>query len=133
MEIVDKHREITELSITNTGNNDLILGTDWLRAHNPTIDWKGNSLVLNRCPSTCGSATSKQITTIGNLEILPIHQDFWEKHIDDNLYEGYDGIDAEQSIQHHHERTCVDLQRTTVSTNLAIAKPKETTTIPTEY
>src|SRR5579863_7269196 len=90
-------RETTELSITNTRNNDIILGTDWLRAHNPTIDWKGNSLVLNRCPPTCGSTTSK-ITTIGNIEILPIHIDHWEDHIDGDLYEGYDGIDALQSI-----------------------------------
>ena len=103
MEIANNHRETTELSITNTGNNDIILGTDWLRVHNPTIDWKGNSLVLNRCPPTCGTVASNRIITIGNIEILPIHPDNWEEHIDDDLYEHYDGIDALQSIQNHHE------------------------------
>jgi hypothetical protein len=29
-----KHHEDIEVAITNTGNHDLLLGTDWLKAHN---------------------------------------------------------------------------------------------------
>jgi hypothetical protein len=39
MEMGTKHCEDIEVAITNTGNHDLLLGTDWLKAHNPSIDW----------------------------------------------------------------------------------------------
>jgi hypothetical protein len=38
MEIGTKHQEDIEVAITNTENHDLLLGTDWLKAHNPSID-----------------------------------------------------------------------------------------------
>jgi hypothetical protein len=49
MEMGTKHREDIEVAITNTGNHDLLLGTDWLKAHNPSIDWTRNKLLLNQC------------------------------------------------------------------------------------
>jgi hypothetical protein len=33
-----KHQEDIEVIITNTENHDLLLGTDWLKAYNPSID-----------------------------------------------------------------------------------------------
>jgi hypothetical protein len=47
MEMGMKHRENIEVAITNTGNHDLLLGTDWLKAHNPSINWTQNKLLLN--------------------------------------------------------------------------------------
>jgi hypothetical protein len=47
MEMGTKHREDIEVAITNTGNHDLLLGTDWLKAHNPSIDWTQNKPLLN--------------------------------------------------------------------------------------
>jgi hypothetical protein len=47
MEMGTKHQEDIEVAITNTGNHDLLLGTDWLKAHNPSIDWTRNKLLLN--------------------------------------------------------------------------------------
>jgi hypothetical protein len=38
MEISMKHWEDIEVTITNTGNHNLLLGTNWLKAHNPSID-----------------------------------------------------------------------------------------------
>jgi excinuclease UvrABC nuclease subunit len=38
MEMGMKHQEDIEVTITNTGNHDLLLGTNWLKAHNPSID-----------------------------------------------------------------------------------------------
>jgi hypothetical protein len=38
IEIGTKHQEDIKVTITNTGNHNLLLGTDWLKAHNPSID-----------------------------------------------------------------------------------------------
>ena len=38
MEMGTCHKETIKAAVTNTRNHDLLLGTDWLQAHNPTID-----------------------------------------------------------------------------------------------
>ena len=38
MEMGTRHKEYIEMAITNTGNHDILLGTNWLKAHNPSID-----------------------------------------------------------------------------------------------
>jgi len=45
MEMGKNHKESTEMAITNTGNHDILLGTDWLKAHNPSINWAKNKLL----------------------------------------------------------------------------------------
>jgi hypothetical protein len=47
MEMGTKHQENIEVTITNTGNHNLLLGTNWLKAYNPSIDWIRNKLLLN--------------------------------------------------------------------------------------
>ncbi|KAJ8581515.1 hypothetical protein M405DRAFT_716338, partial [Rhizopogon salebrosus TDB-379] len=31
----------------------IIIGFDWLRKHNPLVDWRTGHIVFNRCPSPC--------------------------------------------------------------------------------
>ena len=33
---------------------DVFLGHNYLKLHNPSIDWKDNSLTFDRCPDSCG-------------------------------------------------------------------------------
>ena len=33
------HEELAEFFVADIGDHDVILGTDWLREHNPDIDW----------------------------------------------------------------------------------------------
>ena len=40
------HTERNRFDITNIGNDDIILGTDWLRKHNPAIDWTHDLVTL---------------------------------------------------------------------------------------
>ena len=47
MEMADKHQETMEIAITDTGKHDILPGTDWLKTHNPSIDWKNAKLILN--------------------------------------------------------------------------------------
>ena len=55
------HEEQSEFYITTIGDHDIILGTDWLQAHNPEVDWKASKLKFTRCPSTC-KLSAKEIT-----------------------------------------------------------------------
>ena len=47
------HKERTEFYITAIGTHDIILGTDWLKAHNPEVNWTTSQLALTRCPNSC--------------------------------------------------------------------------------
>jgi len=53
MGIGTQHWENIEVAITNTGQHEILLGTDWLKAHNPSIDWSTNQFRLDRCPPQC--------------------------------------------------------------------------------
>lgn len=39
--------------MTDTGSSNLILGLDWLRHHNPLVNWSEGRLFFIQCPSSC--------------------------------------------------------------------------------
>ncbi|KAJ8096307.1 hypothetical protein PM082_011463 [Marasmius tenuissimus] len=47
------HTEDIEFYVADIGDSDLILGTDWLKKHNPNIDWEKHAISLDRCPNDC--------------------------------------------------------------------------------
>jgi hypothetical protein len=53
--IIDKHEDNITLLVANLGKIDLILGLDFLKEHNPTIDFKTHRLLfITKCTgSTC--------------------------------------------------------------------------------
>ena len=50
---VEGHEELIDLGVSNLGKSDIFLGHNWLKHHNPTIDWFGKTLKFNRCPGMC--------------------------------------------------------------------------------
>ncbi|KAF5342780.1 hypothetical protein D9758_017127 [Tetrapyrgos nigripes] len=50
------HEEQAEFYVTDIGDHDIILGTDWLEEHNPDIDWLDSRVDMTRCPETCITA-----------------------------------------------------------------------------
>ena len=117
MEMGTYHKETIEAIVTNTGNHNLLLGTDWLQAHNPNINWTKNKLLLNRCPDTCFTKHRKlEDPTLGHL--LPSLE--WEEQYDDLLEQQYQGIDVLQHIMAHLRSFFPTVGRTTVSTSLAM-------------
>ena len=124
MEMGTKHHEDIEVAITNTGNHDLLLGTDWLKAHNPSIDWTRNKLLLNRCSTLCFPTPRKpEDPTLGYL--LPTLD--WEERYDDFVETRYQGIDVSQHIMAHLQTYPQPVVvRTTVSTTLAKEATKST-------
>lgn len=52
--MIGDHAERIELAVTNLGKTDIFLGLDWLRYHNPNINWTDSTLMFDRCPDRCG-------------------------------------------------------------------------------
>lgn len=51
--VIGDHQEKVVFVVTNLGEEDVVIGLDWLREHNPEVDWIRGSLRLSRCPDTC--------------------------------------------------------------------------------
>ena len=52
---VGKHAEKLWCAVTCLGKIPLILGHDWLKKHNPNIDWTTGDVKLSHCPPECKS------------------------------------------------------------------------------
>ena len=52
---VGKHAEKLWCAVTCLGKVPLILGHDWLKKHNPNIDWTTSDVRLSHCPPKCKS------------------------------------------------------------------------------
>ena len=130
MEMGARHMERVEVLVTDTGDHDMLLGTDWLKKHNPSIDWSTNTINLNRCPSECfhENPTSPLLA-----HLLPTCE--WEPQVDDNFDLLGDSVDASQRITAHMEKHFDGplLARTTVSTTLAIQNKAARAEIPPEF
>ncbi len=46
------HTECIDLAIMNLGKWDVYLGHDWLKRHNPLVNWKTQSILFGRCSCT---------------------------------------------------------------------------------
>jgi hypothetical protein len=51
----ENHSERTQLAITRLGKQSLILGYNWLRNHNPEINWQTKDVKMSRCPLQCST------------------------------------------------------------------------------
>ena len=47
------HSEHITFGVTNLGKSDLFLGHEWLKYHNPSVNWEGSTLKFDRCPKQC--------------------------------------------------------------------------------
>ena len=58
------HSERMLLAIFGLGKQNLILGYNWLKDHNPKIDWEKGEVEMTRCPLRCegGRALQKKQT-----------------------------------------------------------------------
>jgi hypothetical protein len=50
---IQGHHEKLHFAVTQLDNNDIFLGHDWLKLHNPLVDWRTGEISFNDCPRTC--------------------------------------------------------------------------------
>src|SRR6202040_2512430 len=60
--MVGDHREWIHFLLGKTQPHMVILGHDWLKRHNPEIDWVKAEVKLIRCPSPCSSSPRSHLT-----------------------------------------------------------------------
>jgi len=128
MEMGNNHRERVTFLVTNMGNHDMLLGTDWLKVHNPSIDWAKNKIHLNRYPAICRPRNTPG-PTISYL-LLTCE---WEVQVNDYLDLSTKSIDATHYVMAHIEKQMPEIACTTVSTLLAIQVPKMETEVPPAF
>ncbi|SJL13289.1 uncharacterized protein ARMOST_16729 [Armillaria ostoyae] len=46
---IGNHEERIDLVVTDLGTKDLYLGHDWLKRHNPVINWETGTVIFGRC------------------------------------------------------------------------------------
>jgi hypothetical protein len=51
----ENHSERTQLAVTRLGKQSMILGYNWLRNHNPEINWQTKDVKMSRCPLQCST------------------------------------------------------------------------------
>src|SRR5258708_16792543 len=47
-----RHSERVHLTVTNLGQQMVIIGHSWLTLHNPEVDWVSQKVSMTRCPPT---------------------------------------------------------------------------------
>ena len=59
------------LVVSGLGKQSLILGYNWLKDHNPKIDWEKGEVEMTRCPLQCegGRALRKEQTYQKRIEL----------------------------------------------------------------
>jgi len=55
------HSKRMLLAISRLGKQNLILSYDWLKDHNPKIDWEKGEVEMTRCPLRCEGGRCKGI------------------------------------------------------------------------
>jgi len=65
------HSERMLLVVSGLGKQSLILGYNWLKDHNPKIDWEKGEVEMTRCPLQCegGRALRKEQTYQKRIEL----------------------------------------------------------------
>jgi hypothetical protein len=53
LKIGDHEKEKAVFMVTDLGSDDVIIRIDWLKYHNPKIDWNVGKFVLTCCPISC--------------------------------------------------------------------------------
>jgi len=114
MSVDPNHWETIKVAITNIGQNEILLGMDWLRAHNPSIDWGAKTIKFDCCPPHCHpsdvEALDRRTQDPALQQILP--QDKWETQDDDILDITSHSLDVSQHIRAHLEQFMPDLDVT---------------------
>jgi len=115
MEMGDDHREQVIFLVTDTGNHDILLGMDWLKAYNSNINWANNWIYIDWCPLLC---KPRQIPGPTIAYLLPTCD--WKEQIDDDMDIAISSIDMLQHVMAHMEWQMPEIARTTVSITLAM-------------
>jgi hypothetical protein len=64
--IVQDHVKRMQFAISDLGETDIFIGYEWLKKHNPDVDWRASTLFFTWCPNECN-----YIITLEDLDADP--------------------------------------------------------------
>lgn len=76
------HEERVELLVADIGDYNIILGMDWLDAHNPEVDWSQDRVDMMRCPTEC-ILINPPVTNLRPTASLEVHGVRLEEVVDE--------------------------------------------------
>ena len=82
---IGHHVERIDFAITDLGSQPIFLRHDWLKEHNPTIDWRTGTLEFDRCPAQCQPLRSYAMTSDEEDDLLEMPMELWRKATYDQL------------------------------------------------
>src|SRR5580704_9867852 len=50
---IQGHTSLNQFLVTDIGDTDVIIGIDWMKRHNPLIDWEKETIVFPKCKEEC--------------------------------------------------------------------------------
>jgi hypothetical protein len=50
---IDKHSEKLDFAVTQLNTVNVYLGLEWLKWHNPFVNWRTGHMRFNNCPKEC--------------------------------------------------------------------------------
>jgi len=124
----DNHKERVMFLVTDTENHNILLETDWLKVHNPNIDWANNWIHMDQCSPLCKLRRTPRPTIA---YLLPTCK--WEEQIDDNMDIAINSIDMSQHVMAHMEWQMLEIARIMVSTTIAMKTQMLPLEIPKEF
>lgn len=81
---IGSHKSKERMLVADLGNKKMILGYNFLKRHNPEIDWANGEWEFTRCPESCTPGARKNTVTQEEADELELPQDFsWDDLLDD--------------------------------------------------
>lgn len=119
-----QHKEEISLYVGDIGTHEILLGTDWLIKHNPTINWEEYSVKMNRCPEECRqpgliiSTKPKQQGKLWNRNIQTSTIPRWtEEEEEEETWNNLQSIMIARAIFHNKEEE-MDVQDQDISKHI---------------
>jgi len=53
---IGEHEELWTFFVSDLGDSSVFIGIDWLKYHNPHVDWRQGKILVSDCPSGCNNA-----------------------------------------------------------------------------
>jgi len=105
-------------AITNIGYDDVIIGIDWLREHNPEIDWAEGTVKMSRCPPKC----SRHSKVKGHMESMKFERSIYfagTEQEEDSLSEEEEGPEEVWLTPMEKDSFKLSATKTNIATRLA--------------
>ena len=107
------HSERAELLVIQSPKNPVVLGIDWLRVHNPVINWAQDEILFERCDCKTGALNANDSERVPQRQVNATDLTGLEETFMRRLQERYDGVFTSEEFPEappHREGVDMDIE-----------------------